>query len=124
MCFVEFVLFLTHSPCVRWYHSEFLQPNSMAGNNSTGSGYAHDEDQGVEILRVSLLIQETALRTLAENVDRIFQAFEGHFDEIVDWLDALVLGANRSRNKGRRRLRDDVAQGQPVNKSILVYYRR
>ena len=44
----------------------------MADDNSAGSGHAHDEDQGVEVLRASLLTQETALRALAESVDRRF----------------------------------------------------
>ena len=46
------------------------------------------------------------------------------FDEIMDQLDALALGANRGRNDNKRRLRDDVAQSQPVNKYIHVNHRR
>ena len=57
------------------------------------------------------MTQKTALRVLADSVDRRFQAFEGHFDDIADRLDALALGANRGRNEDRRQLRDDVAQG-------------
>ena len=88
----------------------------MAGDNSSGSGHACDDAQGMEVLRTSLLTQETILKALADGVDRRFQAFEGHFDEIVDRLDALALGANRVRNEDRRRLRDDVAQGQPISR--------
>ena len=59
----------------------------MAGETSARSSHAHDEDQGVEVLRASLLTQETALRALADNIDRRFQAFEGRFDEIrIDWM--------------------------------------
>ena len=71
----------------------------MAGDNSSGSGHACDDAQGMEVLQASLLTQETTLRAL----------FEGHFDEIVDRLDALALGANRGRNDDKRQLRDNVA---------------
>ena len=70
----------------------------MAGDNSIGRGHAHDEVQGMEVLRASLLTQETTLRALADSVDRRFQAFEGRFDKIVNRLDALAIGANRDRN--------------------------
>ena len=56
-----------------------------------------------------MLTQEMTLRALTDSVDRRFQVFEGHFYEIVDQLDALALGANRARNKDKRRPRDDVA---------------
>ena len=87
----------------------------MASDDSSGSGYARDGVQGMEVLRASLQTQEVALRDLAESVDLRFQAFEGCFDEIADRLDALALGANRGRNENRWRLKDDVAQGQYVN---------
>ena len=74
----------------------------MAGDNSVGNSHAHNQVQGVEVLRASLLTQETTLRSLEDNIDRRFQAFEGRFDEIVDRLDALALGANRNRNDNRR----------------------
>ena len=74
----------------------------MAGDNSSGSNHIHDEDQGVEVLRASLLTQETTLRALADNIDCRFQVFEGQFDEIADRLDALTLGPNRNRNDDRR----------------------
>ena len=51
-----------------------------------------------------------ALRALAENVDRRFQALEGCFYEIADMLDALAIGANRNRNDDRRQPRDEVAR--------------
>ena len=57
------------------------------------------------------MTQETILRALVEIVDHRFQAFEGRFDEIIDRLDTLALGANSGRNEDRKRLRDDVAQG-------------
>ena len=69
-------------------------------------------------------VWKVTLRALAESVDRKFQAFEGRFDEIVDRLDTLTLGANRGRNEDRRRLRDDIAQGQPVNRLVPAYNRR
>ena len=39
-------------------------------------------------------------------------------------MDALAIGANRGRNEDRRGPREDVAQGQPVNRHVLVRYRR
>ena len=116
--------FLMHTYYVSWYQSEFLQPNLMAGDNSSGSGHICDGVQGMEVLKASLLTQETALRALAESVDRKFQVFEGHFDEIVDQLDALALGANRGRNEDKRRLRDEVAQGQLLNRHVPAHHRR
>ena len=104
---------------VSWY-----QTNSMAGDKSLGNGHAPDGDQGIEVLRASLLTQETALRALADNVDHRFQAFETRFDEIADRLDALALGANRGRNENRRQLRDDVAQGQHVNRPVPIHNHR
>ena len=74
----------------------------MAGENSTGNGHAHDEDQGMEVLRASLLTQKTALRALADNINRRFQEFEGRFDEIVKRLGALEIGAERNRNDDNR----------------------
>ena len=44
----------------------------MAGDNSLGSGHARDDDQGMEVLRASLLTQEMTLRALANSVDRRF----------------------------------------------------
>ena len=64
------------------------------------------------------------LRALANSVDFRFQVFEGCFDEIVDRLDALALDANRGRNEDMRWLRDDVAQGQLVNRPIPAHNRR
>ena len=96
----------------------------MASDDSSGSSHACDCVQGMGALRFRLQIQEAGLRALAESVDHRFQAFEGHFDAITDRLDALVLGANRGGNENRRRLREDVAQGQPVNKLVPVYNRR
>ena len=124
MCIIEFVLFLTHTRCVKWHYSRFLQPNLMAGNNSSGSDHARDDVQGMEVLRANLLTQETALRALADNVDCIFQAFEGRFDEITDRIDALAIGANKGGNEDRRRLKDEVAQGQPVNRHVPAHHRR
>ena len=60
----------------------------MAGDDSSGSSHACDDVQGVEVLRASLLTQKTTLKALADSVDCRFQGFEGHFDEIVDRLDA------------------------------------
>ena len=96
----------------------------MADDNSLGSDHARDDVQGMEVLRVELLTQETTLRTLAENVYWRFQVLEGHFDKIADRLDALEIGVNRGRNKDRMRLRDEIAQGQPVNRPIPAHHHR
>ena len=48
----------------------------MVGDNSVKRGHAHGEDQGMEVLRVGLLTQDTVLRALVGNIDRRFQAFE------------------------------------------------
>ena len=96
----------------------------MAGDNSAGSGHIHDKVWGMKILRASLLTQETALRALTKSVGHRFQAFEGRFNEIVDRLDALAIGANRNMNDDRWRPRDDFAQGQPVNILVPAYHRR
>ena len=77
----------------------------MASENSAGSNHAHGEAQGMEVLRASLLTQETTLRVLADSVERRFQAFELRFDEIADRLDALVLDSNRDRVDDRRQPR-------------------
>ena len=91
----------------------------MASDDNSGSNHACDDAQGMKVLRASLLTQKTALiRALADSVDCRFQTFEGRFGEIVDRLDALVIGANRDRNDDRRRLKDDVAQ---ANLSIGLY---
>ena len=65
-----------------------------------------------------------ALKALAESVNRRFQAFERCFNEIADKLDALAISINIGRNEDRRRLRDDVAQGQPINRPVLAHRRR
>ena len=79
-----------------------MQHDLMVGDNSAGNGHIHDEVQGMEVLRASLLTQETILRALADSIDCKFQTFEGRFDEIADRLDALAIGANRNRNDDRR----------------------
>ena len=86
-----------------------LQPDSMADDNSVGGDHAHDEAQGMEVLRAGLLTQDTALRGLTDSVERRFQVFERRFDEIADRLDALALDANRDRVDDRRRPRADNA---------------
>ena len=43
---------------------------------------------------------------------------------ITDRLDALAIGANRGRNEDRRGPRDDVAQGQPINRSVPTRHHR
>ena len=77
----------------------------------------------MEVLRASLLTQETTLRALADNVDSRFQTFDGCFDEITNRLDALAIGVNRDRSDDRRRPRDDFAQGQPINRPIPAHHR-
>ena len=72
-----------------------------------------DSVQDMKALRTGLQIQQAALRALVESVDRKFQVFKGRFDEIVDGLDALALGANR--------LRGDVTQDQPINRLVPAY---
>ena len=64
-----------------------------------------------------------ALRALAKNVDRRFEALEGRFDEIADRLDALAIGVNRGRNENMRGPRD-VAQGQPINRPVPERHHR
>ena len=53
-----------------------------------------------------------------------FQAFERHFNEIADRLDALALDANRDRVGDRRRPRTDNFQGQPINRPRFVHHHR
>ena len=96
----------------------------MARDNSSGSGHTSDKAQGMEVLRAGLLTQKTALRALAKNVDSRFQALEGRFDKIADILDALVIGANKGRNEDRRRPREDVTQGQLVNRPVPAHHYR
>ena len=55
-----------------WYQSEFLQLDLMVDNNSSSNGHAHDDVRGMEVLKVSRLTQETALRALARSVDLRF----------------------------------------------------
>ena len=55
----------------------------MACDNNLDSYHARDDFQGMEVLRASLLTQDTKLRALAENLDHRFKAFEWRFDEIV-----------------------------------------
>ena len=74
----------------------------MAGDNSEESGHAHDEDQGVVVLRADLLTQKMALKALADNIDHKFQVFQGRLDEITDRLDAPMISATRNRNNYRR----------------------
>ena len=78
----------------------------------------------MEVLRAGLLTQETVLTALVENVDCKFQALGGCFDEIADRLEALAIGANRGRNEDKRGPRDDVAQGQLVNRPVPAHHRR
>ena len=61
-----------------------LQPDSMADDNSVGDGHAYDEAQSIEVLRASLLTQETILRGLTDNMNRRFQTFERRIDKIAD----------------------------------------
>ena len=96
----------------------------MASDNSARSGHAHGEAQGMKVLRAGLLTQETTLRGLADSVERKFQAFERHFDEIADRPDVLALDANRDRVDDRQQPRADNTQGQPINRPVLAHHRR
>ena len=64
------------------------------------------------------------MRALADNIDCRFQAFKGRFDEIADRLDALAIGADRNRNNDRRQPRDDVVEGQPINRLVPAPHHR
>ena len=75
-------------------------------------------------MQARFLTQETTLRALTDSVDSGFQAFKWCFAEITNQLDDLALGTKRSRNEDRKRPRDDVAQGQSVNRPVSVHYRR
>ena len=96
----------------------------MAGDSSSGISHARDEAQGMEVLKAKLLTQKTALRALAENVDRKFQALEGRFEDIVDKLDDFVISANRGRNEDMRGPIGDVSRGQPVNRPVPTHHSR
>ena len=96
----------------------------MAGDNSSRSGHALGDAHGVEVLQASLLTQEIVLRVFTDSVDIRFQVFKGCFDEIADRLDALALDANRGRNEDMRRLRDVVAQSQPISLPVPVHHYR
>ena len=91
----------------------------MAGDNNVEGGHTHDKAQGMEVLRASLLTQETTLTTLADSVDRRFQTYERSLDEIADRLDALTIGANRNRIDDRW-----FAQNQPINRPVPACHRR
>ena len=91
----------------------------MAGDNNVGGSHAHDETRGMEVLRVSLLTQETVLTILPNSVGHKFQTYEPRFDEIVSELDALSIGANRNRIDDRR-----LGQGQPINMPVPAHRHR
>ncbi|KAI5683871.1 hypothetical protein M9H77_05099 [Catharanthus roseus] len=55
--------------------------------------------------------QEAAVRTLEVNLDQRFRHLDQHFDEIINKFDALEVNANRNRNDGGQRPRDQLAQG-------------
>ena len=42
----------------------------------------------------------------------------------MDRLDALAIGVNRGRNEDKKRLRDEVAQGRPINRPVPTHHRR
>ena len=44
--------------------------------------------------------------------------------EIADRLDALPIGANSGRYEDKKKLNDEVAQGQPVNRPIPTHHHR
>ena len=69
MCFIEVVIFNAHS--LRQVVSKRSFATRFDGSdNNSGSGHARDDAQGMEVLRASLLTQDTKLR--AENVDHRF----------------------------------------------------
>ncbi|KAI5683269.1 hypothetical protein M9H77_04500 [Catharanthus roseus] len=64
--------------------------------------------------------QEAAIKTLEVNLDQRLQRLDQRFDEMINRFDAFGVNANRNRNDGGQRLRDQLARGSVANVPVAA----
>ncbi|KAI5677661.1 hypothetical protein M9H77_08611 [Catharanthus roseus] len=82
---------------------------------SGGNGDIQNIIQDIEALRGRMDAQEAAIRTLEVNLDQRFWRLDQRFDEMINRFDALGVNANRNRNDGGQRPRDQLTRGGVAN---------
>ncbi|KAI5659169.1 hypothetical protein M9H77_27962 [Catharanthus roseus] len=87
---------------------------------SGGNGDIQNVVQDIEALRDRMDAQEAAIRTLEVNLDQRFRHLDQHFEEMINRFDALVVDANRNRNDGGQRPRDQLARGVVANVPVAA----
>ncbi|KAI5662860.1 hypothetical protein M9H77_22183 [Catharanthus roseus] len=87
---------------------------------SGGNGDIQNVIQDIEALRDRMDAQEAAIRTLKVNLDQQFWRLDQRFEEMINRFDALGVDANRNRNDGGQRLRDQLAQGGVANVPVAA----
>ncbi|KAI5683539.1 hypothetical protein M9H77_04767 [Catharanthus roseus] len=87
---------------------------------SSGNGDIQNVVQDIEALRDRMNAQEAAFRTLEVNLDQRFRRLDQRFDEMINRFDALGVNANRNRNDGGQRPRDQLARGGAANVPVAA----
>ncbi|KAI5678801.1 hypothetical protein M9H77_09751 [Catharanthus roseus] len=82
---------------------------------SGGNGDIQNVVQDIEALRDRMDAQEAAIKTLEVNLDQRFRHLDQRFEEMINRFDALGVDANRNRNDGGQRPRDQLARGGVAN---------
>ncbi|KAI5667364.1 hypothetical protein M9H77_17217 [Catharanthus roseus] len=77
-------------------------------------------ERDIEALRDRMDAREAAVRTLEVNLDQRFRCLDQCFDEMINRFDALGVNANRNRNDGGQRPRDQLARGGVVNAPVAA----
>ncbi|KAI5663340.1 hypothetical protein M9H77_22663 [Catharanthus roseus] len=76
--------------------------------------------QDTEALQDRMDAQEAAIRTLEVNLDPRFRCLDQRFEEMINRFDALGVDANRNRNDGGQRPRDQLARGGVANVPVVA----
>ncbi|KAI5678029.1 hypothetical protein M9H77_08979 [Catharanthus roseus] len=87
---------------------------------SDGNGDIQNVVQDIEALQDRMDAQEVAVRTLDVNLDQRFRRLDQCFDEMINRFNALGVNANRNKNDGGQRPRDQLARGGVANVPVTA----
>ncbi|KAI5652219.1 hypothetical protein M9H77_29406 [Catharanthus roseus] len=88
----------------------------MSGGNNNIQNVVQD----IEALRDRMDALEAVLRTLEANLDQRLRRLDQHFDEMINRFNALGVNANKNRNDGGQRSRNQFARGGVANVPVAA----
>ncbi|KAI5656886.1 hypothetical protein M9H77_25679 [Catharanthus roseus] len=87
---------------------------------SSRNGDIQNIVQDIEALRDRMDAQEAAVRTLEVNLDQRFRCLDQRFNEMINRFDTLRVNANKNKNDGGQRPRDQLARGSVDNVPVAA----